>query len=321
MELSSIWRRLAFGLRFRDLNLVISDQIRPDSRIMMERDIDDRIAELVPFLATDADPYAVLIDGRIKWIIDLYTYSGNYPYSTPISNLDRRRLHVGTGVRAGTNYLRNSVKAVIDAYDGTTVFYAVDETDPILAAWRSAFPSLFIGFSGMDEDLRSHLRYPMDLLTVQSEVYRDYHITDVSTFYQELDRWSIPQAGAFGENEVPVRAEDTALIGDGVSAVTASPEFVEETLPYYALLDFKGRPSYVALQTFAPRGRQNLASFLLVSSDPGTYGEIVDYRMASGSQVAGIEQVALRIESDPEISAQFSLWRNRGRVSSKAMYW
>ena len=312
VELSSIWRRLAFGLRFRDLNMVISDQIRPDSRILMEREIDDIVAELVPFLAVDADPYPVVVDGRVKWVVDLYTFTGGYPYSTPISNLDRRRLYEGTGIREGTNYLRNSVKAVIDAYDGTTVFYAIDENDPILAAWRSAFPSLFVGLSAMPEELRSHLRYPLDLLTVQSEVYLDYHVTDVSIFYQGLDRWSIPLAGAFDENEVPIRGAGADLIGDGVSAVSGEPEFVEEALPYYTMLELDGQLSYVALQAFAPRGRQNLSSFLTVSSDPDDYGQIIDNRIAPGSQVAGIEQVALRIESQPEISAQFSLWRTRG---------
>ena len=310
VELSSIWRRLAFGLRFRDLNMVISDQIRPDSRILMERDIDDIVAELVPFLAPDADPYAVVIDGRVKWVLDLFTYSGNYPYSTPLSSIDRRRLYEGTGIRTGTNYLRNSVKAVIDAYDGTTTFYGVDEEDPILAAWRSAFPSLFAGQSAMPEDLRSHLRYPMDLLTVQSEIYRDYHVTDVPSFFQELDRWSIPQAGAFGENDTPIRATGSSLLGD--EDVVGGVSLVEETLPYYTVLDIDGELTYVALQSFAPRGRQNLSSFLTVSSDPASYGQIVDYRIAPGSQVAGIEQVGLRIESDPEISQQFSLWRTRG---------
>jgi hypothetical protein len=312
VELSSIWRRLAFGLRFRDLNMVLSDQILPTSKILMERDIDAIIAELVPFLARDSDPYAVIVDGRVKWVVDLFTYSGNYPYSTPISGPDRRRLERDTGLVAGINYLRNSVKAVIDAYDGTTIFYAVDEADPILAAWRSTFPSLFVGLSAMPEELRSHLRYPLDLLTIQSELYRDYHVTDVPSFYNEVDRWSIPLAGAFGENENPLRGPGVTLVGDGPSAATGQVEYVEETLPYYTLLDLDGKLQYVALQSFAPRDEENLAGFLTVSSDPDNYGEMIDYRMPSGSQVAGIEQVALRIEGQPEIAQQFSLWRTRG---------
>ena len=310
VQLSNIWRRLAFALRHRDLNIVISDQIRADSRILPERDIDSIVAKVAPFLASDSDPYPVVSNGRISWVIDMYTYTGNYPYSTPLSNLDRRRLAQGTGIRAGVNYIRNSVKAVVDAYDGTVTFYVVDENDPILAAWRSAFPALFVEMSAMPEGLRSHLRYPMDLFTVQSEVYRDYHVTDVPTFFNELDAWAIPQSGAFDEDEAPVRAQE--LVGDGISAVTGRPQLVTEALPYYTMLRVDNELSFVGIQAFAPRDRPNLVSFLLVGSDPTDYGRLIDYRMASGSQVTGIEQVGLRIESDPNISAQFSLWRSRG---------
>ncbi|MGH8929016.1 MAG: UPF0182 family protein, partial [Acidimicrobiia bacterium] len=138
--LSSIWRRIAFGLRYRDLNLVISGQIRDDSRILMERNVRGIVDRLAPFLAGDSDPYAVVVGGRIKWVIDMYTMTGNYPYATPLTRSDLGRLPRSTGLLGGLNYVRNSVKAVIDAYDGNVTFYAADETDPILASWRASFP-------------------------------------------------------------------------------------------------------------------------------------------------------------------------------------
>jgi uncharacterized membrane protein (UPF0182 family) len=150
----------------------------------------------------------------------------------------------------------------------------------------------------------------MDLFTVQSEIYRDYHVTDVPTFFQELDAWDIPQSGAFDEDEAPVRAQN--LVGDGISAVTGRPQLVTEALPYYTMLQVEDELAFVGIQAFAPRDRSNLTSFLLVGSDPADYGRLIDYRMRSGAQVTGIEQVGSRIESDPNISEQFTLWRSQG---------
>ncbi len=308
VQLQSLWRRVAFAIRYRDLNVVISDQITPDSRIMVERDISEIVSRIAPFLAADADPYPVVVDGRIKWVLDLYTYTGNYPYSTPLTPLDRRRLPLTSEIRAGVNYIRNSVKAVIDAYDGDVTFYQIDPEDPMATAWGRAFPQLFRSASELPEALRSHLRYPMDLFTIQGEVYRTFHVTDAETFFQARDVWGIPQDGTLEDSESPDRAQP--LVGD--LSVTGERVAITEALPYYTMLNVNDELSFVGMQSFSPRDRQNLSSFLLVGSDPTDYGQLIDYQMATDSQVTGIEQVGTRIEADPEIAQQFSLWRNRG---------
>ena len=310
VALSSIWRRIAFGLRYRDLNLVISGQIRDDSRILMERNVRGIVDRLAPFLAANSDPYAVVVDGRVMWVIDMYTVTANYPYATPLNQTDLRRLPRATGLGAGLNYVRNSVKAVIDAYEGDVTFYVSDANDPILAAWRSAFPGLVVGADQMPEGLRSHIRYPLDLFTIQSEMYRVYHVTDPASFFQELDAWAIPNIGTVTDDNLR-RTE--ALIGDQLSIAAGQSNYVSEALPYYLLMPLEENDlSYVALQSFSPRGRGNMSAFLLVDSDADQYGRLVDYRMLPGSTVNGVEQVAARIESDPDIAAQFTLWRNRG---------
>lgn len=310
--LSNIWRRLAFGLRYRDLNLVISPQIRPDSRILMERNVRDIVRNLTPFFALDSDPYPVVIDGRVKWVVDLYTISGNYPYAAPILRPDIDRLRRTSGIPYGINYIRNSVKAVVDAYDGDVTFYATDPTDPLLAAWRQTFPALVVDGSQIPEELRSHLRYPQDLFTVQTEIYRDYHVTDPASFFNGLDAWAIPTVGELEEDDLVQRTD--FLWGDTppTSSVTGQAVFLNEVLPYYLLMPFEGNLSYVALQSFTPRGRGNMSAFMLVGSDPSGYGHLVDFRMQAGSTVNGIAQIAARIEQDPDISAQFTLWRSRG---------
>jgi hypothetical protein len=310
VELSSIWRRIAFGLRYRDLNLVISGQIRPDSRILMERNVRGIVDRLAPFLAANSDPYAVVVNGRVMWVIDMYTVSGNYPYSTPLNQTDLRRLPRATGLTGGVNYVRNSVKAVVDAYDGDVTFYVTDDNDPVVASWRSAFPDLVVPADQMPESLRSHIRYPLDLFTVQSEMYRVYHVTDPASFFQELDAWAIPNIGTVTDDNLR-RTE--ALVGDQLSIAPGQSNYVSESLPYYLLMPIdEGELSYVALQSFSPRGRGNMSAFLLVDSDADDFGRLVDYRMLPGSTVNGVEQIAARIESDSDIAAQFTLWRNRG---------
>ena len=244
------------------------------------------------------------------WVIDMYTSTGNYPYATPLNQTDLRRLPRATGLTSGINYVRNSVKAVIDAYEGDVTFYVADDNDPILASWRAAFPGLVVPAEQMPESLRSHIRYPLDLFTVQSEMYRVYHVTDPASFFQELDAWAIPNIGTVTDDNLR-RTE--ALIGDQLSIAAGQSSYVSEALPYYLLMPLEEDDlSYVALQSFSPRGRGNMSAFLLVDSDADQYGRLVDYRMLPGSTVNGVEQVAARIESDPDIAAQFTLWRNRG---------
>ncbi|HUO45294.1 MAG TPA: UPF0182 family protein [Acidimicrobiia bacterium] len=309
VALSNIWRRAAMALRYRDFNMVLSGQILPESRILMERNVRDVVSRLAPFLATDSDPYPVIVDGQVKWVIDLYTTSRNYPLSTPLTIDRARRLPLRSGIELGSNYIRNSVKAVVDAYEGTADLYVTDETDPIVAAWRDTFPNLIKDAGMMPEALRNHIRYPLDLFTVQTNMYQDYHVIEPAAFFQSSDAWSIPRR--------PIDAEDEArrthlLYGDQAAATPGAISYIDDVLPYYLLMPIEGELSYAGLQSFTPRDRPNLSAFVVVGSDPDNYGRLIEFRMPSGSTVAGIGQVQARIEADPEIAAQFTLWRNRG---------
>ena len=291
--------------------MVLSDQIEPDSRILMERNIRDIVQKLAPFLEVDSDPYPVIVDGGVKWVVDLYTSSPNYPFSTPLTAAEMLRLQRSTGIKVGTNYIRNSVKAVIDAYHGTVIFYAADDVDPVLKAWREAFPSLVQPAGAMPAEIRRHTRYPMDLFTIQSEIYREYYILDPATFFSARDAWDIPQRPIdSGDGQVDRRSE--LLRGDVRTPQSNAVTYLDQVLPYYLLMPVEDRLTYVGLQSFSPRDRANLSSFLVVASDPDNFGELVEFRMPPGSTVAGVEQVAAWIESDPDIAAQFTLWRNRG---------
>jgi uncharacterized membrane protein (UPF0182 family) len=276
----------------------------------MERNVREIVRQLTPFFKLDSDPYPVVIDGRVKWVIDLYTSSSNYPYATPLGREDILRLRESSGIPPGINYLRNSVKAVVDSYDGDVTLYAVDPSDPLLASWRQAFPGL-IAEGEMPEGLRAHLRYPQDLFTVQTEIYRDYHVTDASAFFRQLDRWAIPKVREVAPEDVQ-RTE--FLIGDipAQQSPTGRNLYLNQVLAYYLLMPLDDQLSYVSLQSFSPKDRDNMSAFMLVGSDPSGYGRLVDFRMQPGATVNGIAQVAARIEQDPEISAQFTLWRSAG---------
>jgi uncharacterized membrane protein (UPF0182 family) len=309
VELSSLWRRLAMAIRFRDLNLAISGYVRRDSRVLMERNIRARVDEIVPFLAQDSDPYPVLIDGRILWVIDLYTTSNRYPYSVPADRNLLQRVAILSGLDFGFNYIRNSVKATVDAYDGNVNLYVVDETDPIIATWKSVYPGLFRAAADMPETLSDHLRYPQDMFKVQSEVYLDYHMTDTAEFFRREDAWSVP-----ADPSTPRRLD--LLIGDVTTQ--AGTSYLDRVLPYYLLMRLPGdedaaRLAYVLVQPLDPKDKPNLASFLLaeyVSGDDN--GRLIDYQIPSGSAVPDPKQVGNRIEGDDEIAGQFSLWRGKG---------
>jgi uncharacterized protein len=190
--LDSIWRRIAFAFRYRDLNLLISGQIRPESRVLVQRNIKAITSDLAPFLEVDSDPYPVVTDGRVVWVVDLYTSSSYFPYSQPITQVQRRRLPVSTDLNNGLNYVSSSVKATIDAYDGTVNFYVVDDSDPLIRAWQETYPELFRDGSEMPEQLQEHLRFPQDLFRVQGELWRDYHMNEPSEFFTRNDAWTIP---------------------------------------------------------------------------------------------------------------------------------
>ncbi len=304
--LDNFFKRVAFAFRYRDLNLLISNQIRPDSRVLVERNIMGVVDQVAPFLSADADPYPVIIDGRLKWVLDMYTTTSFYPYSQPIDSASRDRLALNTRLDVGVNYVRNSVKAVIDANDGDVNLHVYDSDDPIIATWAAIHPELFIDASAMPDQLENHLRYPQDLFRIQSHIYLRYHVNQENQLFSGNDEWSFP-----GDPSTPGRVGNDRLFGDFRSA-DGSP--LLQIMPYYLLTELPGETelSYLLLQPFNPRARRNMVSFLVADSTPGRYGQLIDFRMPEGALVDGAEQAGQRIEQDADIAQQLSLWRGEG---------
>ena len=296
--IGSFFRRLGFALRYSELNLLISNQLSDDSKLIMERNIVSRVKKAAPFLYTDNDPYLALIDGNLFWIIDMYTVSDKYPYAQPA---DTRRINENSGLPVNFNYLRNSVKAVVNAYDGTMNFYVVDENDPIMSAYNDIFPDLFSPKSEMSSELLDHIRYPEDLFTIQSDMYRDYHMTDPRVFYADEDPWVIPSDSSTTPRVATLRGEFTEI-------------GFKPMLPYYLLMSLPGETdlSYLIFQPFNPENRPNMQSFLVADADPENYGQLIDFRLPKGEFVDGPSQVATRINQDPDISQIFTLLDQQG---------
>lgn len=303
--LDNFLKRIAFAFRYRDLNLLISNQIRPDSRVLVERNVMEIVDQVAPFLSADADPYPVILDGEVLWVLDMYTTTAYYPYSEQIDVEARDRLAVISGLDLGVNYLRNSVKAIIDAQNGDVTFYRFDPNDPIINAWEATHPDLFADASEMPEGIENHLRYPQDMFRVQSQIYLDYHVTEESQLFSGNDEWSLP-----GDPSAVTRTGTDQLWGD-----LRSPDGpLSQIMPYYLLTDLPGedRLSYLLLQPFNPRARRNMVGFLVADSTPGNYGRLIDFRMPQGQLVDGAQQAGQRIEQDAEIAQQLSLWRGEG---------
>jgi len=286
IEIDSFVRRLMFAARYRDFNILLSNQITDGSRILINRDISVRVPKVAPFLVYDWDPYAAIVDGRIVWIWDAYTTTDRYPYSQEVD------LAAATdGLIEGTaNYMRNSVKVVVDAYDGTTTYYVVDEEDPIIAAWRGAFPELFTPVSEAPADLLAHFRYPENLFQVQTAQYASYHVDSPADFYNRRDFWALPQ--------------DPTVEG------TVSP-----LRPYYLLVTLPGetQAEFVLVQPLTPVERQNMVAWMAARSDWGDgFGEIVVKRFPTGRNVDGPTQAFSRINQDPDFSAERTLFGQSG---------
>ena len=296
--IGSFFRRLGFALRYSELNLLISNQLSDDSKLIMERNVVSRVKKAAPFLYTDNDPYLALIDGNLFWIIDMYTVSDKYPYAQPA---DTRRINENSGLPMNFNYLRNSVKAVVNAYDGTMNFYVVDENDPLITSYKDIFPDLFTPKSSMSSELLDHIRYPEDLFTIQSDMYRDYHMTDPRVFYADEDPWVIPSDSSTTPRVATLRGEFTEI-------------GFKPMLPYYLLMSLPGESdlSYLIFQPFNPENRPNMQSFLVADADPENYGQLIDFRLPKGEFVDGPSQVATRINQDPDISQIFTLLDQQG---------
>jgi uncharacterized protein len=313
VNLSNIVRRAAFALRFADINPLISGQVTGSTKILYERDIRDRVEKLAPFLDFDADPYPVVVEGKVVWMLDGYTTTNRYPYSQSVSG--------SGGLAHDFNYVRNSVKATIDAYNGTVTFYVIDDEDPLVRAYDKAFPDLFTDFDEMPEELRAHLRYPEDLFTVQSDLYARYHVTDERRFYEGNAQWlrsPDPGSGTLEESELIIEEDadaDADADGDGPQDATSTTRRME---PYYLFITLPGEtePSFIILQPFVPISAENrqtrLVSFMVARSDPDTYGEMTAFEMPQGELVRGPVQVNNEIASTAEISRELSLIDQRG---------
>lgn len=271
VKVGGLMSRIAWAMRLGSSQVLFSSYIKPDSRVLMRRDLTSRLNELAPWLSFEDDPYPVIVDGRIVWIIDAYTHSEMYPYSQPLSG--------------GVNYLRNSVKVTVDAFTGETTFYAFDETDPVLKAWRSVFPTLITSGDKIPAAIREHFRYPEGLFSAQAEVYRTYHMTDTQVFYNKEDQWQIP-----GEAQGKPMA------------------------PFFVLLQLPGNAEehFYLMQPYTPRNRDNMIGWMAASSDPEDYGKRTVYEFPKERVILGPEQISARINQDSAISPQLSLWNQRG---------
>ena len=275
VPMDSMLKRIAFALRLSDANVLLSDDINADTRIQFHRQIQERVRQITPFLFLDRDPYLVVTeDGRLVWIQDAYTISDKYPYSTPAPS--------------GLNYIRNSVKVVIDAYNGNVDYYVADQEDPIIQAYQNSFPDLFRPLEEFPPELLAHIRYPQDLFDVQAQQYLAYHMQDTRVFYNKEDLWSIPNE-IFDGTEQPIE-----------------PYYI------YSRLREETDPEYLLIQPFTPAGKQNMIAWLAARNDPEHYGQLVVYELPKQELVFGPLQVEGRIDQEPEISQQFSLWDQRG---------
>lgn len=312
----SVFRRAAFALRFGDTNMLLSSQITARSRVIYVRDIADRVRKAAPFLHYDNDPYPIITaSGRLLWMQDAYTTTSHYPYSQRAS-AGTDRLESFHGLKHSFNYVRNSVKVVTDAYDGTMTFYRVDMEDPIAAAYAKAFPKLFTDGDRLPEDLKPHLRYPEELFRVQTAMFGRYHITDPSEFFLAGDAWHVAQDARSGE----LRANETTP-ATGVAPPPLRPvaEGSQERMdPYYLLARMPNEQNvnFQIIQPFVPASRnnsqRNLTAFMVAKMDPGVYGKLQVFEMPRDRQVDGPALVDNDINSDSLVAPAVSLLGQRG---------
>ncbi|MGD9705840.1 MAG: UPF0182 family protein, partial [Acidimicrobiia bacterium] len=281
VELSSRLRRAAFWLHFGEYNLFGSKLVNEGSRIIYVRDVRERITKLAPFLQLDADPYPVIEDGRLVWVVDAYTTTDRYPNA---ERADTRQLPAGSGLRHTFNYARNSVKATVDAYDGTVTLYVVDETDPIIAVWQKAFPSLFTPGAEVPESLRAHFRYPEDLFRVQTNLYGRYQLLDAQEFYSQQLAWSVAQDAPTQQAPATVGAPSPASTTIESRSDRVSDSDSARFPPYYTIFHAPvegAQPEFVLFRPFVPFSRNDerkqLQAFMTASSDPATYGKLTAY--------------------------------------------
>ena len=317
VPLNSFWRKCLYMLKFdNQINFVLPGEIQSkhNSKILYNRNINKRIQKIAPFLRYDSDPYIIIHNGRIVWMIDAYTITHRYPYAVSMQNFvkDKRQ-----GEPWG-NYIRNSVKVVVDAYDGTVEFYLVErEKDPIAECYRKIFPDLFKPFSEMPEELKAHIRYPTSMFYIQARVYEDYHMKDPVTFYAAEDRWEIGKE-LYDHTDAQTRqvqtTQPTQRFGATQQTVQSSSIDVQPVEPYYVVIKLPGqeKAEFMLMLPYVPLNKPNLTAWLAARCDLPQYGQLLVYRFPKGKQVAGPMQVENFISQEPEISQQISLWNTQG---------
>ena len=272
----NLFNRLVFAIREGSLKLLVSSNINGDSRIIINRNVVDRVHTIMPYLSYENDPYMVTVDGKLYWIIDAYTVSNLYPYSEPYSE------------ETNVNYIRNSVKVVIDAYNGNTDYYVIDENDPIAQTYAKIYPTLFKKLDQMPEGLKAHLRYANTLFSIQAKVYGKYHMEDVNVFYQSEDLWDIG-------NEIY-----------GMEKQQIIPNY------YIAKLPGESKAEFFNSVPFTPRSKQNMTALMIARNDGDNYGQLVLYQFPKSKTVYGPEQIEAQIDQNTEISKDFTLWASNG---------
>ncbi|MEX0648033.1 MAG: UPF0182 family protein [Balneolaceae bacterium] len=274
IEISNLFRKLLFAWELADINILLSDYIHEESRLQVWRSVQERIQKITPFLQLDSDPYLVMNNGRLLWIQDAYTTSSHFPYSQRYQNR--------------FNYIRNSVKVVIDAYEGTVDYFIVDPEDPVLQVYNRIFPDLFKPLDQLPAGLDSHFRYPQDLFEIQIETYSRYHMTRPQVFYNQEDLWTRPNEKYGGQQ------------------LLMEPYYILARLPDQDQLEF------MLISPLTPENRDNMISWMTAKSDPGSYGDLIVYKLPKERLIYGPAQIEARIDQDPEISRQIALWDQRG---------
>lgn len=277
VPIGQMWQQALFALYFKSFDVLLSQYIQPESRVMFHRQISQRVERLAPFLHIDADPYLVVADGKLFWMIDAYTTSQFYPYAEPL-RLGRREL----------NYIRNSVKVVVDAYNGSVDFYIADDTDPLVQVYAQIFPGSFKPMSEMSSALQEHIRYPADFFNSQATMYQAYHMTDPTVFYNKEDMWAVPFEKYSGK-EQPMES-------------------------YYLIMKLpeEDQAEFILLLPFVPVGKDNMISWLAARCDQENYGSLILYQFPKQKLIYGPRQIEARIDQDPDISEMITLWSQAG---------
>ena len=312
VKLDSFIKKAAYGLKFSDWNLVVSNFLNSDSRIVYQRDIRQRIEAVAPFMQFDSDPYPVIQDGRVVYIFDGYTTTDRYPNA---QRADSSGLPAGSDLGGKRfNYIRNSVKGVVDTYDGTVKLYIVDPSDPIVNAYQKAFPALFAGVDEMPAVLKAHWRYPEDLFRTQTNMFGRYHISDPKAFYEKTSSWSVAQdPGSTVNGSTAIVTANQTLNGTTILRTKEA-----RISPVYSLMRLPGQAteSFVMLRPFVPYSeddsKKTLTSFMVANSDPAQYGKLTVYEMPSGFNIDGPAIVNANILSDPEVSKYTTLLNQQG---------